>query len=423
MVIKTLHAKNFRLLEDTTVTFHPKFTLIAGANGKGKTTLLEALRIMLGALFLKFDKEKDKLASPSMLRDDVRLSNMEPQYPVELTATAEIPEVPAHKSKSKSKSEIKWTRTLETKGGRTTSKEAKEMQQVSEDLQAAVRRGHETTVIPLVAYFSTDRFKKEKRDVGVEAAGSRLRGYYNALDAWTNTNFFLNTWYTETLSALQNGELSTEMLQAVETAIKNTVTNCSRVYFDIRYKELLIVRESDGNKIPFHMLSDGLRCTLAMVMEIAMRCALLNPALGKDAPLKTPGVVVIDEIDLHLHPEWQLRIIDDLCRAFPQMQFIATTHAPIVIGSLHNGKILSIDRGEVHEFPLQYGRDANYILREMNSSEMQKAIKDKIQKYHSLIEQSQGRSPEALELRTALEEILGAGHPEIQQADLLLSLY
>lgn len=88
--------------------------------------------------------------------------------------------------------------------------------------------------------------------------------------------------------------------------------------------------DSDGSvrRMPVGMLSDGHRSTLGMVADIAYRMALLNPALGGRVVNETPGVVLIDEVNLHLHPLWQARILGDLRDIFPRVQFIVTTHAP-----------------------------------------------------------------------------------------------
>ena len=90
----------------------------------------------------------------------------------------------------------------------------------------------------------------------------------------------------------------------------------------------------DGRLTPFYHLSDGYRNTLAMAADIAVRAATLNPALSSLAMEETPGVVLIDEIDLHLHPKWQRQIVEDLRGAFPKIQFVATTHSPFIIQSL-----------------------------------------------------------------------------------------
>lgn len=423
MNIKKLDMTNFRCFTKAEMSFHPNFNLIVGINGMGKTAILEALRIMAGSLFLRVDKVADKISSPSIAKDDVRLASLEMQYPVSLTAIADIPEF---KDKSApnllGETEIKWNRSLETNGGKTTSKNAKMMIKASEAMQASIRDTESDITIPLIAYFSTDRFKKEKRDIGVEPDGSRLRGYYNSMDSLTNIKFFLDIWFTETLWELQNGKTS-QMLSSVKQAIKSCLENCEDVYFDMKLQELVMKQNNPVRLLPYHMLSDGVRSMFAMIMEIAIRCYLLNPHLGEKASLITPGVVLIDEIDLHLHPEWQMRVIDDLQRAFPNIQFIASTHAPLVVGSLSKGKIICVDNNEVFDFSLQYGKDANYILNEMGASEMPNSIKNMIAKYYSLIQEGNGNSVDAIELRNTLNTQLGSDHSELQRADLMMSLF
>lgn len=417
MYINTIYLKNFRCYEDVEIELHPRFNIFVGINGTGKTSILEALRIAIGALFLGVDKYKDRIASPSIMRDDVRLFNLEPQYPVVVSTTGQISDFKGYGGCRS----IAWERSVMTKGGTTRSSNAKEMKEISMSMQEAVRQGGENVDIPLVAYYSTDRFKKEKKDVGVEPDGSRLRGYYNALDQLTNIKFFLDLYYTETLSALQHGKPSV-VLEAVNEAVKKCV-DCDNLMFDIKRQELLLIQNSTHESMPFHLLSDGVRTMLAMVMEIAFRCYLLNPHLGAQAALRTSGVVLIDEIDLHLHPEWQKRVVKDLQEAFPNIQFVVTTHAPLVIGSLRDGKIFSIKDNQAYDFPLQTGKDANYILNEMGTAEMDDEIKTLLNRYFILIEKGNGMEEEALALREQLESRLGKGHTELQRADMMLSFF
>ena len=137
----------------------------------------------------------------------------------------------------------------------------------------------------------------------MEADGSRLRGYYNALDSTTNIWFFLNIIKTETLWELQEGKKSA-VLSMVRKVIVQCVPDCKEIKHDVK-QDKLIITQANGEKVPFSSLSDGVRNVLSMVMELALRCYLLNPSQGENAPSETPGIVLIDEIDLHLHPEWQ----------------------------------------------------------------------------------------------------------------------
>lgn len=212
MHINQIHLKNFRCYEDVDIEFHPRFNIFVGINGTGKSSALEALRIAIGSLFLGVDKYKDKIASPGISQDDVRLSRLEQQYPVVISSKGMIEDFSADGASRTV--EIEWERSLTTKGGATRSANAKEMKEASVRMQEAIRKHKEIHNIPLVAYYSTDRFKKEKKDVGVEPDGSRLRGYYNVLDPLTNIKFFLDLYYTETLSALQHDTPSV-ILQAV----------------------------------------------------------------------------------------------------------------------------------------------------------------------------------------------------------------
>lgn len=418
MRLKSIQLENFRCYENLNIDFHNKFNIMVGVNGTGKTAILEATRIAIGSLYTEFDKIANKISCPGIGVDDVRLHNSELQYEVHIKTSADVSEELASTTMEQS---ITWERTLEKHGGNTKFVNADKMKSLSKKIQQIVRKGNEQK-IPLIAYYSTDRYKKEKKNTGLEADGSRLRGYYNSLDAMTNVWFFLNIYKTETLWELQHGEKSV-LLSVVNEAVMACIEDCSKLYHDVKKNELIIVLKSNGESIPFHMLSDGVRSMLAMIMEIAFRCYLLNPHLGEQAAKQTTGVVLIDEIDLHLHPAWQKKVIRDLRTAFPELQFIVTTHAPLVIGSLKDGKIFNIADRQIYDFPIQYGKDANSILIEMNTSEMDDDVKQKIEAYFILIEKGTGKTEPALQLRAELESLLGNNHSELQRADMMLNFF
>lgn len=419
MILTALQVENFKCFEHIEWELHPRFNLIVGINGTGKTALLEAARIAVGSLFLEMDKYEDLVWSPGIEPGHIRLAHLEPQYPARITGRASVA-YPADEH-ADGRYTMTWARSLDKSGGRTTKVHAKPMQAYSRHLQEQVRAGA-AVVLPLVAYYSTDRFKRERRDTGIVPEGTRLRGYFHALAPGSNFKFFLDLYKTETLAGLQRGE-SSAWLEAVNRSVTACVPDSLRMYHDVKRDELLIELRSIRDLMPYHALSEGVRSMLGLVMELAFRCCLLNPHLGADAPALTPGVILIDELDLHLHPSWQKNVIGDLQQAFPMMQFIASTHAPLVIGSLRDGAVLSISDRQVYPFPPQYGRDANAILREMDTEPMAGTLRQDLDHYFLMIEAGEGNTPQAAALRMKLQHMLGDHHPEIERADLLLQFF
>lgn len=390
---------------------HSNMNVMVGVNGTGKTTILEAIRIFIGAVFCELDKIENKISSPSITDDDVRLHNLERQYSVEIQGILDIDKELLHEGIAS------WDRVLERYGGKTKFGNGKNAKELSKNIQTLIRDGEETAV-PIIAYYSTDRYKKEKKNTGLEADGSRLRGYYNALDSMTNIWFFLNIIKTETLWELQSGKQSI-ILSMVRKVIAGCVPDCAEIVHDVKYDKLIITQR-DGEKIPFSSLSDGVRSVLSMVMELSLRCYLLNPYLGENAPLFTPGIVLIDEIDLHLHPEWQLHILNDLSAMFPRIQFIVSTHAPLILSSVKDGCVFSIADKSVYSFPNQYKRHPEQILTDMNTK---LTFGHDLADYRLLIEDGKGKSEEAVRLREKLEVELGKNHDELLKADVMLQLF
>ena len=135
-------------------------------------------------------------------------------------------------------------------------------------------------------------------------------------------------------------------------------------------------------------LSDGYRSTLCLIADIAYRMALLNPSLDEDI-LETPGIVLVDEVDLHLHPVWQARILGDLRSIFPNIQFVVTTHAPAVISSVRSQQVRIIADGEKSLTPAieTYGSDAGRVLTSiMNAPERPVEIQAKFDAIYDLLD-------------------------------------
>jgi predicted ATP-binding protein involved in virulence len=253
--------------------------------------------------------------------------------------------------------------------------------------------------------------------------GSRLRGYDQCLAAGVSHERLESwmAWRTE-VSLQRLADLITaggppkEMprapeLEAIEQAVLGCVEGAKRFFYDINHQELRLVL-ADGRLVPFSQLSDGYRNLVAMVADITWRASQLNPHHGADAARRATGVVLIDELELHLHPAWQRRVIDDLLATFPNLQFVATTHSPQVIASarpehmwlLHEGK--AVRPGPIH------GKDSNAILRDlMGVGERPAWMRERLDRLARLIDD--GALLEAKALLEEIEKDLGEDDPTV----------
>jgi predicted ATP-binding protein involved in virulence len=236
-------------------------------------------------------------------------------------------------------------RELTGKGGRTTRTDASNLINFAKKIQKKVDKG-EDIILPVIAYYGTGRLWLKKRERGVKTLkpGSRMTGYIDCLDAASNQKLMLSWFKTMEIAQIQRNE-PMRGLRAVKEAIANCIDYCNTVKYDVLEDDLIITLKN-GKNLPFRMLSDGVRNMLGMVADIAYRTAVLNPQLEDKAVTETPGIVLIDEIDLHLHPKWQRKVVDDLKRTFPKIQFIATTHSPFIIQSLKEGELINLDKPE-----------------------------------------------------------------------------
>jgi predicted ATP-binding protein involved in virulence len=169
-------------------------------------------------------------------------------------------------------------------------------------------------------------------------------------------------------------------------------------------------------------LSDGIRSVLAMVGDIAYRCIKLNPHLGLNAAKETQGVIMIDEVDMHLHPAWQQTVLVDLIKAFPKIQFIVTTHSPQVISTVPSHQIRILDESNVYSAEAgTQGAEASRILRDVfgvESRPQNLEIVKKLNCYLKLIDDDKWDTDDALKLRQELDEWSQGHEPELVKVDI-----
>ncbi|MBF0625513.1 MAG: AAA family ATPase [Magnetococcales bacterium] len=352
MRIDQLTVKNFKGFKSREFSFHRQFNLIVGVNGTGKTSALDALAVAVGSWFLGVRGTDSR----HIRADEVFLEHFEHEtvdtegrkhpgtrwetvYPCEVSASGEV-----------SGERIRWTRSLKGKEGRTTYVSASNIKELASQADAAVRRG-ENILLPLISYYGTGRLWQEPRDsfkvsnpieVAAKDESSRFAGYWNSVDPRLSVSQLTRWIVRQSWIAYQNR--TSPVFSAVKAAIVGCVEGATDLYFDASSGDVIVKMPEHAQ--PFYNLSDGQRSMLAMVGDIAQKAAKLNPHLGNAVLTATPGVVLIDELDLHLHPRWQRRIIDDLRRTFPNIQFICTTHSPFLIQSLRSGEELIVLDGQ-----------------------------------------------------------------------------
>jgi len=175
------------------------------------------------------------------------------------------------------------------------------------------------------------------------------------------------------------------------------------------------------------MLSDGVRTMLALVADVARRCASLNPQLSDQASLQTPGVLIIDEVDMHLHPRWQQQVLGLLQGAFPALQIIVSTHSPHVLSTVEKSsiRVLRAEENEVSvETPLLQTRgveSADVLAAVMGVDPIPQVEESKkLSAYRALIEDGKSEGPDALTLRRHLVSHFGERHPVILECDRLV---
>lgn len=365
MRIDQLTIRNFKGFEHRTFDFPraPKgakrkgsFHLLVGENGSGKSSTLDALAVAVGIWHVArptagWRAIRAGEARWQPIRHGDRMS-FEPMLDPAIEAKGLI-----------GRKEVGWTRTNKGTSTKTSNSAAQDaLDEVNGLLERTREAGAEVT-LPVLAHYSAGRawLPQKERVKGFPLnmkKGSRLDAYYYCLDGRIRDKE-LNQWFLyELLETSQRGRKRDGVI-AVETAVLNCLPGASGLRFDSDRKELVLIMQ-DGQEMPFYNLSDGQRATLALVADIAVKAVTLNPHLGKNAALRSPGIVMIDELDLHLHPKWQRRIIDDLKRSFPELQFICSSHSPFLIQSLKPGELVVLQDGETGGAPV--GEYANQSL-------------------------------------------------------------
>jgi predicted ATP-binding protein involved in virulence len=418
MQVDRLRVRNFSGFESQEFTFDPHFTLLIGDNATGKSSVLDALSIALGSWFLGI---RGYARAVGIEADEVRVVahkyqdsySFDKQFPSRIEASGVAMGVP-----------LTWARELGREGGRTTSIEAKSLSDIAEGAEKKVRAGEEVT-LPLICTYGTERLWFESSHRTVARANGNRKGLPSRLDGYRDCiNFSIEEsslvkWIRAQVSVGHQRKNETIAFQVFREATTNCVEGARNVYYDDRYNDLVVEFEGHGQQL-FNNLSDGQRMMLTLAGDLARRATTLNPHLGAGVLKQTPGVVIVDELDLHLHPKWQRRVIHDLRRTFPRLQFIATTHSPQLIGEVPPAELRLLSEGGVVTPEHSFGVDSSRILEElMDAAPRNGSVEKRLKELFSLIDQEDFVNAHQLCLR--LENEIGSSDPEITRARALMA--
>lgn len=400
MRIDRLKLQNFRCFATQEWEFSPQFNVFIGDNGDGKTTVLNALALGLNGYLVGFGtfpyrkiETQDVHLVPGGTTD---LPTLELRYPVRIELKGTL-----------NQETLTWYRTLEVGNERRSNR--RRLQEIVSQWQEQLPNP-DGPLLPAIAYYTAGRlWRQEPRD-GRETLkpGSRLRGYRSCFFAQANENDVRKWVQTLSISERERGGKNAALSAVHEAVIRCLPEPWTEFRYDTLLGELVVTDAEKRRIMPTQLLSHGQRNVIALVADLAYRCAILNPHLGAKAALETPGVVLIDELDLHLHPSWQQAIVKSLREAFPKIQFFATTHSPLIIQSLHPGELIDLGGGHPRDYFKQSVEeiltDEMGVKEVRRSQEFQEMIQT-AEKYYLLLEQ--GRDASDAEL-VAIKEKLDA---------------
>lgn len=444
MKINRLALLNFRACHRLDIKFEADCTVIVGDNGSGKTSILDAIAQLLGYLLQRLPGVKGLGPRPGDLRlmDAEKLAAAmhvygEFEIRAEVLALGKADQLVSRMEASRILLRDK-SRATKTEFGNELQKmpmaNMAQLVQLANALIDAANAGAPYK-LPLFAYYGTSRavFETPMRRRNFKNQFARFDSLNGALDSRTNFKRVFEWFHTKENEEAREQkqqrsfEYQDPELAVVRRAIEQFFPQFTAPRTELRPLRFVLDQQlTTGNTITLDLnqLSDGYRTTLALVVDLACRMVEGNPPQGDEDPLCSEAIVLIDEIDLHLHPRWQQTILPDLRRVFPNTQFIVTTHSAPVLSTVEPRciRMLESDQGEMHvvvpDFSL--GAKSNQLLEEIQgvNARPNLPITQKLARYRQLVEADEWDSPPALELRTELDAWGAQRETELARIDI-----
>jgi predicted ATP-binding protein involved in virulence len=421
--LKKMKLTNFRLFEKLEIEFNEDINVIIANNGAGKTSVLDAIALGFGTMLthlpnvngIGFSKDKRDLK----INDR---NKKEPYLRIELTSTQNI----------------KWDRIDKRDKSKTTAKQVpngyglKELEIFMDTIIDAENEGN-NYIMPLIMYYGTCRncFDAPLRKVNFQKEFNRFEALSGSLKGTSNFSRLFQ-WFNA-MENLERKEIQNRRdfdyqlpeLKNVREAITSMLKGFQNPRIKNRPLRFMIDRvETDGSttELQIEQLSAGYKAVLAIIMDISARMSEANPHLGN----KSEAIILIDELDLHLHPKWQQTILSDLRQTFPNAQFIITTHSPQILTTVKKEQVFILEDNQIKKpFDTAYAKRSIVALEDLMGTDSMPPLEevDLLDKYLEKIHQGDIDSEEVLKFRKQLNELYGKEYQQLKIADMIINKY
>jgi predicted ATP-binding protein involved in virulence len=417
MRIERLELTNFRGIRHLELEFPTQTTVLVGINGVGKSAILDALAMLLGKVVERLLRPQDQHHVPRLRQSDILIGATESKLKLRAGDEGEsfvwlITESDLHPHRRSSPGVIPLDQKTDSA--------------LVDRLFKRRTRGRSLGSVPTIVQYSTSRGQwssTQHSDVTTPAHPSVA--LKTALPAGIGTFDEFYAWFRER-EDIENEEraqgkvdFKDPQLEAVRAAVAALLEGFSNLRIERKLRRMTV--QKNDEVLDVTQLSAGEKALLTLVSDLARRLSIANPESVD--PRYEEGIVLIDEVDLHLHPRWQRRLLPSLERTFPKCQFIVTTHSPQVISEVKPERIYLLERkdGEtVAKRPeASFGLDSNRILEDlMGVDERPRRIKEQLTQFFRLIDE--GKLDEAKALRRELEAEIGSDEPNFAKGEVLI---
>jgi predicted ATP-binding protein involved in virulence len=420
--VQALELQNYRCFEHLRLRFDDDLTVLIGDNGAGKTAVLGGLAVLLSTIVRELDGAgrgfnlDDVRVVPRDLDSRAAVASMEPRYPVVGTLRARL-----------DGETIEWSRSRLRRQGRTSWARNAAADHAADLRKRASRSQDVDPILPIIGVYGVERLMRDRKSSG-EIGASRFGAYAAALDSQSDMRRLSVLLQDLTVTVGSAEALGDPSADAAKMQIKAIDLACTRALASTGWgrprwtRAGVILMHAEHGTLPLAQLSAGIRITAGLVIDLASRAARANPSLGAAGLLgRVPGIVVVDEVDLHLHPSWQKHIIQDLQHAFPRVQFIVTTHSPQVLSTVPAHQIRVIDGSSVRPVHHARGLRSDIVLDTVmdTSPEPITEGRERLELYMAAVYRGEGRSEAAAAMRAQIEAEMGGIEtvPELADAD------